>query len=67
MAAVWIDGAVVDSYGLCLSANTHGWAQHVLNLSASAGRQVALTLQVQTDNTLDSSLFVDDFTFQSTP
>ncbi len=67
LASWWVNGGVADSYGLCLSANTHGWVRRVLNLNASAGSLLALKLQVQTDSSVASNLFVDDFTFQSTP
>jgi len=67
VATVWVAGTVADGYGLCLSSNTHGWAQRVLDLSASAGHSVALKFQVQTNKSFNSSWFLDDIGFQSTP
>jgi len=67
VATVWVNNTIVDSFGLCAAANTNGWVQHVVNLTASAGADVALRLQVQTDKTDSSNLFVDDLAFQSGP
>jgi photosystem II stability/assembly factor-like uncharacterized protein len=66
-ASVWVNSAIVDSYGLCVGANTHGWVKRVLNLGASAGSAVALKFQVQTDKSVNSNLFLDDIALQSTP
>jgi hypothetical protein len=66
-ASVWINGAVVDSYGLCAASNALGWTQHVVNLSAYAGSVVSLRIQVDTDAFAISSLFVDDVVFRAYP
>ncbi|MEP7355701.1 MAG: glycoside hydrolase domain-containing protein [Anaerolineales bacterium] len=66
-ATLWVNNTAVNSYGLCTGANTNGWTQHVVNLSAYAGTNAAIRLQFTTDDSLTSSLFVDDFTFQNLP
>ena len=62
---VLVNGTVVNSYGLCKSANTSGWVKHVINLSSYAGQSVLLQIRVTTDSSLNSNLFVDDVGFQS--
>jgi hypothetical protein len=64
---VLANGAVVDVYDLCSSANTGGWVKHVVNLSAYAGQVVTLQIRAETDSMYNSNLFVDDVAFQSSP
>jgi serine protease len=63
-AGVLVNGAVVDVYNLCSSANTSGWAKHVVNLSAYVGQTVQLQIRTECDDSLNSNLFVDDVSFQ---
>jgi bacillolysin len=58
---------VVNVYDLCSSKNTGGWVKHVVNLSAFAGQMVLLQIRAETDSSLNSNLFIDDVSFQSTP
>lgn len=60
---VIINGAIIDTINLCSSANTGGWAQRSVSLNAYAGQTVTLTIQVNTDSSLNSNLFVDDVAF----
>jgi serine protease len=62
---VVVNGTNVHSYDLCTSQNTNGWVQKVVNLSAYAGQNVTLRLEVETDGSLNSNLFVDDVAFQA--
>lgn len=66
-ASVWVNNAVVDAYGLCASASPLGWAPRSLDLSAYAGQAVLLRIQVTTDGSLPTSLFLDDVALQSAP
>ncbi len=66
-AYVRINGTTVEQYDLCSDNDTNGWVLHVVNLSAYAGQTVALQVRVETDSSLNSNLFVDDFAFRSTP
>jgi serine protease len=65
-ARVRINGTNVHSYDLCESANTGGWVKKVVNLSAYANQTVTLQVRVETDGSLNSNLFLDDFAFQAT-
>lgn len=65
-ARVRINGANVHSYNLCSSANTNGWVKKVVNLGAYANQSVTLQVRVETDGSLNSNLFLDDFAFQAT-
>jgi C1A family cysteine protease len=62
---VIINSTVVDVYDLCSSTNTGGWVKHVVNLSAYAGQSVSLQIRAETDDSLNSNLFVDDVSFQA--
>ena len=62
---VLINSTVVDVYDLCSSTNTGGWVKHVVNLSAYAGQSVSLQIRAETDDSLNSNLFVDDVSFQA--
>lgn len=66
LGGVIVNNNVVDVYGLCDANETGGWAKHVVDLSAYAGQSVALRIQVETDETVYSNLYVDDVGFQST-
>lgn len=64
---VLVNGVVVDTYDLCDATNTGGWVKHSVNLSAYAGQVVTFQVRVETDSSLNSNLFVDDFFFASNP
>jgi len=64
--SVIINGStIVDVYNLCESENTEGWVKHVVNLSTYAGQSVSLQIRAETDSSLNSNLFIDDVSFQS--
>jgi hypothetical protein len=56
---------VVDQYNLCQSENTGGWVRHTVNLNAYAGQSISLQIRVETDESRNSNLFVDDVSFQA--
>lgn len=62
---VLVNGSVVDAYDLCTATNTGGWVKHTVNLGAYAGQTVTLQLRVETDESLNSNLFIDDVSFQA--
>jgi len=66
VARIRINEVTVDQYDLCEANNTEGWVLHSVNLSAYAGQTVQLQLRVETDDSLNSNLFLDDFAFRST-
>jgi bacillolysin len=61
---VTVNGTVVDRYDLCGSANTGGWVEHAVDLSAYAGQSVSVQIRSETDRCFNSNLFVDDVAFQ---
>jgi hypothetical protein len=65
IASLWVNGSVMDSYGLC--GDTGGWVQQVVDLSAYRGSVVDLRFLVTTDTSLTSSLFIDDVSWRSGP
>jgi hypothetical protein len=64
-AWVIVDSTTADAYNLCASANTGGWVEHSVDLSAFAGQTVDLQIRADNDSSLLSNLFVDDVSFQS--
>ena len=62
---VIVNGKVVDVYTLCEDTSTGGWVKHVVNLSAYSGQSVSLQIRAETDDSLNSNLFVDDVAFQT--
>ncbi len=65
-AYIRINGNTVDEYYLCQGTTNTDWELATVNLSAYAGQVVQLQVRVETDYSLESNLFVDDFAFQST-
>jgi hypothetical protein len=63
--AVLVDGEVVDKYDLCWFESTATWEPHAIDLGAYQGRSVMLQIRVETDDALNSNLFVDDVSFQA--
>jgi subtilisin family serine protease len=59
------NGQIVDQYELCENNNTSGWAPYSVDLSAYAGQMITVRIQVVTDSSLNSVLFVDDVAFNS--
>ena len=65
VATLQINGSNEETVGLCAGTATLGWLSRSIDLSAYAGQTVTLTLQVTTDESLASSLFVDDLVFRA--
>jgi bacillopeptidase F (M6 metalloprotease family) len=65
VVSIWVNNSVVESYGLCAGANTNGWSKQKLDLSAYAGRTVRLRVQLTTDSSITSSVFLDDLVFEA--
>lgn len=57
---VLVNSAVVNQFNLCSSTSTGGWVRRTVNLNAYVGQTVALQLRVETDDSLNSNLFIDD-------
>lgn len=63
---VIVNSTVVEKYYLCVANNTNGWVKRVVNLSAYAGQSVSLQIYAETDASINSNLFIDHVSFQST-
>lgn len=63
---VRVNGSWVSQYNLCTATLTGGWVHHVVNLSAYTGQSVTLQIRAETNSSLNSNLFIDDVSFQST-
>lgn len=66
-AYVKVNGTTVHTYNLCAATDTGGWQLKTVNLAAYSGQTVTVRVEVVTDSSLDSSLFLDDFNFQASP
>jgi hypothetical protein len=64
-ARVLVNGSPVASYPLCSYANTPGWVKETVDLSAFIGRTVQLRLQVETDTSRPSYLYIDDVALEA--
>jgi len=51
---------VADVFDLCADADTNGWVYRTVDLQTYAGQSVELQIRAETDNSLNSNLFVDD-------
>jgi hypothetical protein len=67
MTYVKVNGAIEASYDLCFTSGTGGWVERSVDLGAYAGQDITLQILVETDNVWNSSLFVDDVSFQAGP
>jgi hypothetical protein len=64
-AAIYVNEYHVASIGLCKSQNFHSWLKNQIDLTDFAGQTITLKIKVETDDSLLSSLFVDDLSFES--
>lgn len=64
-ATFWIDEYHVASVNLCKPLNFYSWLRGQINLRPFVGRQVTLRIEMTTDDSLNSSLFLDDLSFES--
>ena len=64
-ATIWIDQYYVTSIGLCSAKNVHAWLRSKIDLRDFAGQIVVFAIEVETDASLYSSVFVGDLSFES--
>ena len=62
---VRVNGTLVEQYDLCISTNTGGWVEKVVNLSTYAGATVTIRIEASCDGSLNSNLFIDHVEFSS--
>jgi hypothetical protein len=58
------ESVVVEGYELCNARNTNGWLRRGVDLSAYAGQTVWVEIRAETDDSLNSNLFVDDVSLE---
>jgi hypothetical protein len=54
------NSTVVDQFDLCAATSTGAWVQRSVSLGAYAGQNIQIQIRVETDNSYNSNLFVDD-------
>ena len=64
-AQVLINDKPVNKYDLCTTTSTIIWVKHSIELSAYAGQTVNLQINIKTDGTKISSLYLDDVSLQA--
>jgi bacillopeptidase F (M6 metalloprotease family) len=57
----------VDQYPLCTGADTGGWVQRSVDVTAYAGQTVVLRFTARTKAENYSSLYIDTVSVQGTP
>jgi len=62
---VIINETLVGTYQLCAARNTGGWRVQSIDLSAYAGQTVDLIIAAVTDESILSSWYIDDVSFQA--
>jgi hypothetical protein len=62
---VFVGNTQIDGHYMCSANNTNGWVKKVYDLRAFSGQTVDLILLVETDGNYISSIFLDDFYFQT--
>ncbi|NJD61024.1 MAG: hypothetical protein C3F13_01255 [Anaerolineales bacterium] len=63
---IYVKDTLIDNYPLCLG-NTPEWHRKAYDLRAYSGQSVNITIRVETNSFLISTLLLDDFEFRSTP
>jgi hypothetical protein len=57
---IFINGTQVDKYDLCVGTSAAEWISHNIDLTSYAGQLVTLRIQVTTDDSNISNLYIDD-------
>jgi uncharacterized repeat protein (TIGR01451 family) len=63
-AYVKVGQTVIGEINLCASQDSDRWIKRTLDLSAFTGRTINLMFSVQTNDSLNSNLFLDDVSFE---
>jgi hypothetical protein len=62
-AFVFANNNKIKEYTLCSSADTNGWRRQSIDMRSYAGQSVTIRIEVVTDSSLVSNLFLDDVAF----
>jgi len=57
---VKINSTIIYTWNLCSNNNTNGWVMLDLNLNAYNGQVITLSIEVDTNGSANSNLFIDD-------
>ena len=57
---VRVNETTVDQFDLCADTSTGGWVRRTVDLGTYAGQSVMLHIRAETDDSINSNLFVDD-------
>lgn len=63
---IYIDSSQEIEWDLCSAYETGSWVEHSIDLSTFEGSSVQLKFEATTDFLLESSIFLDDISFQVT-
>jgi hypothetical protein len=59
----YVNNQLIFTYDICASNATNQWVLRTLDLSAYAGQTITLKLEYTSDETVPSTVYVDDFHF----
>ena len=59
------ESEVEDSFVLCTTTSTNGWEKKEIDLEPYAGKNIDFRIRVQTDESIPSSIFLEDFVFDT--
>jgi len=66
-AQVWVNEDLLIQYDLCSSKATGGWVKKSIDLSGYIGQNITLKMEVETDSSSLSNLFLDDVLLEADP
>ncbi|MEZ4519440.1 MAG: hypothetical protein R3C44_22300 [Chloroflexota bacterium] len=58
---------MIDTYAICTPNNSIGWIRRTVDIRAYSGQSIRFRIQVETNDTLNSYMFVDDVSFVTGP
>jgi hypothetical protein len=62
---VYVNDSIVDNNGLCRETRINSWQRGYVDLRSFAGQTISFSIRMENDESLLSSLFLDDFAFVS--
>jgi hypothetical protein len=65
LVSVYINDSIVDNNGICKETGIDSWQRGYIDLRNFAGQTVTLSIRMENDESLLSSVFLDDFAFVS--
>jgi hypothetical protein len=62
VAFISLDSYSIEEFPLCAATNTYGWVPHIYWIDIRGLNTLTILIQVHTNGTLNSNMFVDDVT-----